>query len=143
MTTQQRVAQMLRRRPIRVHVAVNGTWSAELHDGSTIYTYEAIDLDKGCREFLEDLVSVGVEVVDYGNHNLFNYVYCIGYVANGGLDRPRGSSGLSASYEILCAHCAREEELTEADRIQPSNGNCSRCSTAWHRVHDETRALFV
>lgn len=68
MTTQQRVAQMLRRRPVRVSIAINGTWSAELPDGSTVYAYEAIDLDEGCREFLEGLVAAGIEVVDYGDH---------------------------------------------------------------------------
>ncbi len=87
MNTQQRVAQMLRRKPVRVNVAINGTWSAELPDGSTIYAYEAIDLDEGCREFLEGLAATGVPVVDYGNHNLVQ--------------------------------------------------------SPWHRVHNETRALFV
>lgn len=106
MTTQQRVAQMLRRRPIRVSVAINGTWSAELPDSSTIYTYEAIDLDKGCRKFLEGLVAAGVPIVDYGNH------------------------GFPHSIVV-------DRELTNGQR------RADRVLIPWHRVHDETRALFV
>jgi hypothetical protein len=64
--TASRIATMLARRPTRIHIAVNGVWSADLADGSTIFSYEKLDYHTDCREFLEGLRDAGIPFIFHG-----------------------------------------------------------------------------
>lgn len=68
--TTTRVANMLARKPLHIHIAVNGTWSADLEDGVVLYSYEKLDYHTGCRAFLEGLRDAGIPIVNHGEYTL-------------------------------------------------------------------------
>jgi hypothetical protein len=61
---------MLARKPTMIHLAVNGVWSADLEDGSTIFSYEKLDYHTGTREFLEGLRAAGIPFTTHGSITL-------------------------------------------------------------------------
>ncbi len=68
--TISRVERMLARKPTMIHIAVNGAWSADLADGSTIFSYEKLDYHTGCREFLEGLRAANIPFTCHGDYTL-------------------------------------------------------------------------
>lgn len=69
-TAETRVAALLARRPTRIHLAVNGVWSADLADGSTVFSYEKLDYHTGSRAFLEGLRAAGIPFTYHGEITL-------------------------------------------------------------------------
>jgi hypothetical protein len=65
-TTEERVAELLARKPTKIHIACNGVWSADLADGGSIYSYEKLGLHTGCWDFLQCLWLAGVPFEVHG-----------------------------------------------------------------------------
>jgi len=71
MTTNERAAEFVAtRKPTRMHVAVNGCWSATLANGGNLSSYERLDYHAGTREFLQAVADAGVPFIYYGDVRL-------------------------------------------------------------------------
>jgi ribosomal protein L18 len=69
-STAERIAKTLARKPILIHIAVNGVWSADLEGGACLFSYEKLDYHSDTRAFLEGLRDAGIPFVYHGSITL-------------------------------------------------------------------------